>query len=437
MAEHRPVTRGGGGGGGGSSLERFGARWIGLLAATVIALYLCWLMVLPFIEVLLWAAVLTIIFYPIHLRIRARVGSPSVAALLSCLFVAVVIIGPLTLITIAVANEAVGAADAFHAAVSKLLDPASRVRQFLDRWVDVSDFTGNQWKTAVVAWVQERGGNLAGQTFTFLGKVLGVAFKIFLTVVAMYYLFRDAERVRAAAHDVLPLEWEQSHAIFERTREVINASIYGVLVIAAIQGSLGGLAFWFLGLPSPLMWGAIMFLLSMIPVVGSTIVWVPTSIYLMATGPWFKGPFLVVWGVFAIGMMDNLLRPKLVGRRTRLHELIVFFSVLGGLQVFGVLGLVVGPVVVAITLARVDVFRQAQHPAGPVEPVGVLRRENGQGDAPGPDAQRQVEPEEDRGVKRLDVEEVIDKAPEGDPVHDEPGPAAEQAAGAHARQDHA
>jgi predicted PurR-regulated permease PerM len=356
MAELHP-------GGGSRPLERFGARWIGLLAATVIALYLCWQMIQPFVEVMLWAAVLVIIFYPVHVRNLKRVGRPSPAALLSCLFVGIVILGPLTIVTIAIANEVGGAADALHAAVSKLLDPSSRVHQFLSRWVDVSAFTGDQWKAALIEWVQSRGGSIAGQTAQIAGKVLSALLKIVLVVFTMYYLFRDGERIKDALHEVLPLEWEQSHAIFLRTHEVISASVYGVIVIATIQGTLGGLAFWVLGLPSPLMWGAVMVLLSMIPVVGSTIVWVPTALYLLATGDWWRGILLIAWGAGVIGMIDNILRPRLVGGRTRLHELIVFFSVLGGLQVFGILGLVVGPVVVAITLALLDVFRQVQRPA--------------------------------------------------------------------------
>ncbi len=176
----------------------------------------------------------------------------------------------------------------------------------------------------------------------------------------MYYLFRDGERIRAALRDALPLETSQAHEIFLRTRDVISASIYGVLVIAAIQGALGGLAFWVLGLPSPLVWGVVMMFMSLIPVLGSFIVWIPAAIYLLATGEIWQGVVLIVWGALVIGSVDNFLRPKLVGEKTRLHELLIFFSVLGGLQVFGVLGLVLGPVVVAVALALLDVFRQAE-----------------------------------------------------------------------------
>jgi predicted PurR-regulated permease PerM len=389
-------------------MRRFGARWIGLLAATLIALYLCWRMIEPFVEVMLWSTVLVIVFYPIHRRILDRIGRPSPAALLSCLFVGVVILGPLTLITIAIATEAVGAADTLHSSVVHVLEPGSRVRQFVDRWVDVSEFTGEQWRTSLVEWVQERGGTIAGQTAQIAGRVLRALVQIVLVVFTMYYLFRDGERVKRALHEVLPLEWEQSHAIFVRTHEVISASVYGVVVIAAIQGTLGGLTFWALRLPSPLMWGAVMVLLSIIPVVGSTIVWVPTAIYLILTGSWIRGIILVAVGTGVIAMVDNLLRPRLVGGRTRLHELLVFFSVLGGLQVFGILGIVVGPVVVAITLALLDVFRQVQRPAAitVAEPT-LIEEQAALRDVPPEPAPHESHPKEvQRDVQKSDERDV-------------------------------
>ena len=147
-----------------------------------------------------------------------------------------------------------------------------------------------------------------------------------------------------------------------RTREVIGATIYGVLAISVIQGTLGFLIFLVLGLPSPLLWGVVMLLMSMIPMAGAFVVWVPASLYLLLTGSYIKALLLAGWGVLVIGSIDNFLSPRLVGRRARLHELLIFFSVLGGLQVFGVLGLVLGPVLAAVTLALIEVVRQANRP---------------------------------------------------------------------------
>lgn len=338
-------------------------RWIALMAAAVIALYLCWLMLQPFIEVLMWALVLVIIFYPIHRRIVARTGSPGWSAILSCLLVVVTILVPLTLVTLAVVREVSGAAQTLQTGIESLLDPQSpytgRYLRWLGQYVDIEQLRSQSF---LVERLKGMSGAIADRTLGFVGGLLGVIVEFFFVVFTMYYLFRDGERLRAGLRDALPLNSSQSHEIFLRTRDVISASVYGVLVIAAVQGVLGGLAFWFLGLPSPLLWGVVMFLLSMIPMAGAFIVWVPAALFLLVTGHWVKALLLALFGMFVIGTVDNFLRPKLVGEKTRLHELLIFFSVLGGLQVFGVLGLVLGPVVVAVTIAVLDVFRQAERP---------------------------------------------------------------------------
>ncbi len=382
------------------ALPRFGARWIALLAATLIAIYLCWLIVAQFVEVLLWAGVLVVVFYPVHEYIVRRVRSRNLAALLSCLLVAVTILGPLTLVTIAVVNQAPSAVDNVQAGIDKLLDPNNRVHQYVDRWIDLDEMKSGEWKKDLVKAVQSSGGSIAGQTLTVVGRVLVVATKIVIMVFTMYYFFRDGERIRAALIDVLPLEHEQSEQIFSHTREVIAASVNGVVVIAAVQGALGGIAFAILGIPSPLLWGAVMFITSMIPLGGSALVWGPAALFLLVNGHWIKALLLVLWGALVIGMLDNVLRPKLVGNRTRLHELLVFFSVIGGLTVFGPLGLVVGPVVVAITLGLLDVFRQVQRPpAVTIREPGVIEAQDAVREVPPADKS----PEAREAAAKLDI----------------------------------
>jgi predicted PurR-regulated permease PerM len=345
-------------------------RWIGLLAATAVALYLCWKMLQPFIEVVLWAVVLVIVFFPVHRRIQARVGSPGWSALLSCLLVIFVILVPLTLLTFAVVNELSDFAQMLQpkpdgtggaaGAAAGLLDPNSPYLGPVVRWVgqyiDLSKLGSQEFIAERLKGVS---GAIASRTLGFVGGAVGFVVEVFFVIFTMYYLFRDGERLRATAYEITPLSDEKAREIFDRTGEVIGASVYGVLVIAVIQGVLGGLAFWVLGLPSPLLWGVVMIFLSMIPMLGAFLVWVPAAIYLALSGHWAKAVMLTVWGALVIGSVDNFLRPKLVGERTRLHELLIFFSVLGGLQVFGVLGIVLGPVIVAITIALLDVLRQA------------------------------------------------------------------------------
>jgi predicted PurR-regulated permease PerM len=337
------------------------ARWIALLVAAAIALYLCWLMLQPFVNVLAWAIVLVVIFHPVHRRLLARTQRPATSALLSSLMVIFIILVPLALISLMLFGQLKGVADNLQANVSGLLDPNSpvtgRALRWIGQYVNVEEVLSQE---SILERLKGMGGAIAGRTLGFVGGVVGVIVQVFFVIFTMYYLFRDGDRIVKSLPDILPLERAQSDIILERTRNVISASLYGVLVIAIIQGTLGGLAFWALGLPSAIVWAVVMAFLSMIPMAGSFIVWVPASIYLAATGHWGKAIILAAWGALVIGTVDNFLRPKLVGEKTKLHELFIFFSVLGGLNVFGVVGIVLGPVVLAITLALLDIFRHAE-----------------------------------------------------------------------------
>ena len=341
--------------------DRLTGRGLGLLVIFGIAAWLCWLMLQPFVGVLLWAIVLVVVFYPVHRKLLVWTGRPGSAAAVSTLLVIVTILLPVVLVSYAVGRELRGAVEHFQGGVGKVLDipaiqPAVR---WLDQYVDV-----DAWRSAnyVAEHLQGWSAAIAGPTLMFVGGVVNALVQMLLVVFTMFYFFRDAEPLRHAIYDIVPLEYEQSHDIVLRTQEVIGATIYGVLAISVIQGTLGFLIFSFLGLPSPLLWGVVMFLMSMIPMAGAFVVWVPAALYLLLTGSYVKALVLVAWGVLVIGSIDNFLSPRLVGRRARLHELLIFFSVLGGLQVFGVLGLVLGPVLAAITLALIEVVRQANRP---------------------------------------------------------------------------
>jgi len=241
-----------------------------------------------------------------------------------------------------------------------LLDPNSplvaRALNWLGQYVDVEQLRSQDF---LAERLQSMSGTIANRTLGVVGGLAGAIVQIFFIIFTMYYFFRDGENIRHGIYNMMPVSKTESHEIFERTRDVISASVYGVVVIAVIQGAIGGITFWLLGIPSPLLWSVVMTVLCLIPLLGAFVVWVPAAIYLAATGAYLKAGILVFVGAVIIGSIDNFLRPRLVGEKTRLHELLIFFSVLGGLQVFGVLGIVLGPVVVVITLALIDVLRRA------------------------------------------------------------------------------
>jgi predicted PurR-regulated permease PerM len=337
-------------------------RGLGLLVIFGIAAWLCWLMLQPFVGVLLWAIVLVVVFYPAHRKLVSWTGSPGSAAALSTLLVIVTILLPVVLVSYAVARELRGAVENFQGGLGHVLEiPAIQpVLRWLDQYIDIDAWRSGDY---VSENLQALSAAIAGPTLLLVGGVVNALVQTLLVVFTMFYFFRDADSLRGAIYDIVPLEYEQSSDIVMRTREVIGATIYGVLAISAIQGTLGFLIFALLGLPSPLLWGVVMFLMSMIPMAGAFVVWVPAALYLLLTGSYIKALLLAAWGVVVIGSIDNFLSPRLVGRRARLHELLIFFSVLGGLRVFGVLGLVLGPVLAAITLALIEVVRQANRPA--------------------------------------------------------------------------
>ena len=334
-------------------------RWLALLALAVAAIYVCWLMLLPFVNVLAWASVLAVLFYPIHQRLVALTKRPSLSALLSTIIVIAVIVVPLTLLTLVVAKEIGEVAKDAQGFFRSLLDPSSpvigRVMGWLGLRVDASHLDLQGY---LLERLENISGAIAGRTLGLLGGVVGAIFQVFFTVFTIYYLFRDGDRIFYGMLEWIPLNAAETRQIFHRTREVIHASVYGVIVIAMIQGTLGGLAFAALGLPSAVVWGVAMFFLSMVPMVGSSVIWAPTAIYLAMSGHWGKALALALLGALVIGTVDNFLRPKLVGERAGLHELLIFFSVLGGLQIWGPLGLVLGPVMIAITLALFDIIKR-------------------------------------------------------------------------------
>ncbi|HYT66799.1 MAG TPA: AI-2E family transporter [Vicinamibacterales bacterium] len=347
---------------------------VALLVVLLIALYVCWLMFQPFFNVLLWAAVLCVVFYPMHRRILTRTGKPSLAAALSTLLVVLLILLPVTAVTVAVVRELSSSAAAFQATDHAWTVPpgAARALDFVGRYVDIDRETA---RTFIAERMQTWGAALAASTLVVVGGAVGAVVQTLLVIFTLFYFFRDGERITHAAYEMVPLQRVQWQDIITRTRDVIGATVYGVLAISAIQGLLGTFIFWALGLPSPLLWGVVMFFLSMIPMAGAFLVWVPAAIYLALIGAYVKAGILVIWGVLVIGSIDNILSPRLVGRRASLHELLIFFAVLGGLQVFGVLGLVLGPVVVAMTLALIEMVRQAGHPPSETLPKQTVMEE--------------------------------------------------------------
>lgn len=325
-----------------------------LLAATLVALFLCVKLVQPFLPALAWALALAIVAHPVHVRMRRRIKNESLAAALTVLLVALTIVGPALLVTNRLIKEvrsgvewiaqAVGAGGLHNALASN-----ARARAALS-WLESQSNLREQ--------IQAAAGNLASHLSSAVtGSVWAIAHLV-ITLFILFYFFRDRRAIIEGLRCFVPLSNRETDEVFARVTDTVAATIYGTFTVALIQGTLGGLMFWLLGLPAPLFWGIVMAMVSVVPVLGSFVVWVPAAMLLALQGHWGKALILVVWGTVLIGMIDNIIYPMLVGKRLQLNPLIIFIAAVGGISLFGASGLILGPVIVVVTIALIDIWRR-------------------------------------------------------------------------------
>lgn len=335
------------------------ARWVAVLALAAGALYLCWQMLQPFVGVLITAVVLALVFAPLHALVERKVRRPWLAALLTTGVVVVILILPLLIVSGVVLKQLPTAiALARDGAVTLLarLEESERLRPYVADLKQRFDLETVLRADGAQELLGTWGKAALRGTMTALGGVLGFGVDVLFALFTMYYLFRDGAQLKTWFLGLLPFEQSQTEELTQRACLVIRASVSGVLVIAVVQGTLGGIAFWMLGVAAPITWAVVMTIAAIIPVVGSVIIWAPAALYLLVTGHPIKAMILTAWGALVIGMADNLLRPRLVGRKTDMHELLVFFSVLGGIQAFGAFGFLLGPSLLAVTLAMIEML---------------------------------------------------------------------------------
>lgn len=320
---------------------------------------MCALVLYPFAEVLAWSSVLAIAFHPVHVRLVQRTHRVTLSALICSILVVMMILLPALLLTGLAINQYLAQREYLQELSTTGFDPSTiaplrQMSEWLARMgLDV---------TAMMGWVTRYAGEIgaatAGYSLAIAANITSIVVSFVFTIFATFLLLRDGEQLVQRSVDLLPFERARSNALLGRIRDVIYASVYGVLVIAVIQGALTGLMFWILGIPSAALWGAVAALMSVLPLIGSAAVWVPGAIYLVAIGRWPAAIVLVVWGGLIVGSVDNFVRPRLVGGRVGLSELVTFFALLGGLRVFGLVGVVMGPLLFAVAASILEVLTE-------------------------------------------------------------------------------
>jgi predicted PurR-regulated permease PerM len=320
---------------------------------------------LPFYGAVLWAAIIAIVFAPLYRWLLRRMrGRETWAALATLGIVTVIVILPLLGLTGSLLKEGANV-------VARIQSGELNFAQFFDRIVAALPSSIiellERFGVADMAAVQRRIGQSMGQVSQFFAtKVLSVGqdtldfvVGFFITLYLAFFLIRDGRELTGKIRDALPLMPDDKRLLFSKFTTVIRATVKGNVAVAVSQGALGGLAFWFLGIKGALLWAVIMAFLSLLPAVGAGLVWMPVALYLLATGAVWQGIALIAYGVLVIGLIDNVLRPILVGKDTRMPDYVVLISTLGGMVVFGINGFVIGPVIAAMFIAVWDIFAAA------------------------------------------------------------------------------
>jgi predicted PurR-regulated permease PerM len=307
----------------------------------------------PFLVPLGWAVVIVVFCYPMQVRLE-RWLRPARAAALSTLIVMLVLVLPAIAVGTAFVREATHAISGVLAAVSTgKLDLAQRAWGWLQQ--QLLGETGADLTTLVKEGATRLATYLASQLSGILSGVALFFFSLGVMLFAVFFLFRDAGSIMAWVRRALPFEEQQRERMLSSARDLVFATVTSGFLVAAVQGALGGLAFAILGLGAPVFWGVVMALFSLLPI-GAWIIWLPAAAWLFVNGSVAKGVILVAIGAGVVGTVDNILRPTLLSGRSQLNGLLVFISLVGGVGLFGLLGLVLGPVLLATTAGLLEVY---------------------------------------------------------------------------------
>lgn len=333
---------------GSSPDSRFGrlALAVGSAAGVLVCILITW----PFLGAITWALALAILFAPLQTRVERAVKRPNVAALLSTATVMIVVVVPALFVAERLVFEAAAGLQSLQARVESgemqsLLDSHPALAP-LGKWID-RQFDLPSMMAAVATWVSNLGAVFVK------GSLLQVV-EVVITFYLLFYFLRDRKPARALILNWLPLTRPEGEKVLRRVAETVYATVYGTLAVAAVQGTLGGLMFWVLGLSTPLLWGLVMGLLSIVPVLGAFMIWIPAAGLLVVEGSWVRAVILASWGGIVVGSIDNVLRPMFVGSRLRLHTIPAFISIVGGLLLFGAPGFILGPLAATLTMLFVE-----------------------------------------------------------------------------------
>jgi len=320
--------------------------------------YLSYKVVKPFFAPIAWAIVFAIVFYPLYLVFLKYVKFKSLSSFFTVIAIILILLGPISYFAYMLVNEIADMAqhlEAGHYNIGDILEHPS-IAWVLERIKTIPPLEDLNVEGMLIQTASNIRSVVIGSITVGARNLLQLGTDFVIMLFTAYFLLKDGPDFIGKLRNYLPFSDPQKDRLERQVKDMVISTIYGGILVAMIQGAIGGTAFWALGLPGFVLWGAAIFIFSFVPVIGTTAVWGPAAIYLFLSGQAGKGIILTLIGAFIIGMVDNLLKPIIISGRTKMHTLLIFFSVLGGINVFGIIGLIMGPLTVALFVSVLDIF---------------------------------------------------------------------------------
>lgn len=328
------------------------------LSIFVLAMVMCFFLFRPYLGLMVFAGVLAVLMQPVYRRLLKYFRKPGLASISTVFLTFILVLAPMLFIVGSLAVEAFSlygklrervSFDAVATTLARIVGPEQAGKIATEASRAVND---------VASYIQPLVGGLTSNIVSIFSNTFFFVLGFFLILLGMYYMLKDGAAFKKEVLELSPLSLEDDTAIFDRIFDAIRAVAFGQFVVSIIKGVLGGMAFLFLGLPTPIFWGTMIALTNFIPGIGTALVTVPFTIYLFAVGRFWSGLVLAIISILVIGLVDNFLTPHVMRTRIKIHPLLILLSMLGGLSLFGAMGIFFGPIILSVTQALVGIYKK-------------------------------------------------------------------------------
>ncbi|HYA11494.1 MAG TPA: AI-2E family transporter [Thermodesulfovibrionales bacterium] len=334
-----------------------------LIALVLVLGFLSYEILKPFLSPISWAIVLSTVFYPLYIFTVKYIKWKTIASLITLLVILLMILGPFSYLSYLLIKELKSLAeylqtDSLQSLQNLLQHPT--INAILEKVLSLLNITEEELNKAISENISLLGKELISRITGGMANIVTISLNFIFMVFSIFFFLRDGPEFLKKVRKYIPFSEEQKDRLVKLVRDIVISTIYGGIAVSIVQGTIAGVAFFILGISTPVVWGLATSIASFIPLLGASAVWVPITVYFFIEGAVLKGTALAIVGIFGISLIDNILKPIIIGGRTNMPILVIFFSILGGIKLFGLIGLIMGPLVLALFVSLIEIFRSVE-----------------------------------------------------------------------------